>query len=65
MRFFPIQEIVEGVQLLVPEFLVIGEPLLRFLHGRSVYPNHLKASFFLAVDQARVFEHLQMLRYGG
>src|SRR5258708_1243231 len=49
---------------LLPERLVAGDPARGLTQGRAVQPEAMRAAFDDALDETRVFEHLEVLGDG-
>ena len=55
----------EGVELLGPELLVVGNPGRRLFHRLGLQRALHDAAFLGALDEPRVLEHAQMLHEAG
>ena len=55
----------EGVELLGPELLVVGDPGCRLFHGLGLQRALHDAAFLAAFDEPGVLEHAQMLHEAG
>ena len=54
---------VESVQSLVPQSLVLIDPVVDRLQGEGIDPVEPLTSLGTGADQTHVFEHLEMLRH--
>jgi hypothetical protein len=61
--FFSFQEVLESIQLMLPEFLVVGQPFLCRPKGGGIETDDLKAATPFARDQFRGFQDFEVLGY--
>ncbi len=60
-----VEKFFERVELVLPEDAVEGEPVGGLLHGRDGEAAHADAADLLLRDEARLFEHAEVLHDGG
>ena len=59
------QKFAEVIELVLPEDAVEGEPVGGALHGAYGEPAHADAASFFLLDEAGLFEDVQVLKNGG